>query len=79
VKGEWFKLEFDLLAAHPDGSEIPRDAYFGADPLPDKWSERRRLVHLVESLNILPNAITQDWTDEFSDRARSHLLATLDT
>jgi hypothetical protein len=76
--GDWFKLEFDLLAAHPDGSEILHDAYFGADPLPDRWAERRRLVHLVESLNILPNAVTQDWTDEFSDRARAHLLATLD-
>jgi aminoglycoside phosphotransferase (APT) family kinase protein len=76
--GDWFKLEFDLLAAHPDGSEILHDAYFGADPLPDKWAERRWLVHLVESLNILPNAVTQEWTDEFSDRARAHLLATLD-
>jgi aminoglycoside phosphotransferase (APT) family kinase protein len=76
--GDWFKLEFDLLAVHPDGSEILHDAYFGADPLPDRWAERRRLVHLVESLNILPNAVTQDWTDEFSDRARAHLLATLD-
>ena len=76
--GDWFKLEFDLLAAHPDGSEILHDAYFGADPLPDKWAERRRLVHLIESLNILPNAVTQDWTDEFSSRARAHLLDTLD-
>ena len=76
--GDWFKLEFDLLAAHPDGSEILRDAYFGSDPLPDKWAERRRLVHLIESLNILPNAVTQEWTDEFSDRARAHLFDALD-
>jgi aminoglycoside phosphotransferase (APT) family kinase protein len=75
--GDWFKLEFDLLTAHPDGSDILRDAYFGSDPLPEKWSERRQLVHLIESLNILPNAIAQDWTDDFSSRARAHLLKTL--
>jgi aminoglycoside phosphotransferase (APT) family kinase protein len=75
--GDWFKLEFDLLAAHPDGSAILCDAYFGADPRPDKWAERRRLIHLIESLNILPNAMTQQWTGEFSDRAQAHLLATL--
>ena len=38
------------------------------------WTQRRRLVHLVEALNILPNAISQAWEPDYADRARGHLI-----
>lgn len=75
--GDWFKLEFELLRRHPQGHELLVDAYLQGDPIPDRWDQRRRLVHLVETLNILPNAVVRSWDGEFSDRARSHLLGLL--
>lgn len=72
--GDWFKLEFELLAAHPEGEDILVAAYLDAGEVPKRWDQRRRLVHLVEALNILPNAVSQAWDTEFVDRARAHLL-----
>lgn len=71
--GDWFKLEFDLLKAHPDGADVLLGAYLESDPVPDRWADRRRLVHLIESLNILPNAVAQGWSNEFSNRAKTFL------
>src|SRR3954454_7948964 len=48
--GDWFKLEYELLRAHPDGGDLLLDAYLDGGPVPPKWEERRRLVHLVETL-----------------------------
>lgn len=75
--GDWFKLEFELLRAHPHGHDLLLDAYLQGDPVPDRWHPRRRLVHLIETLNILPNAVARSWDADFSDRARSHLLGLL--
>src|SRR5205823_8164897 len=72
--GDWFKLEFEVLRVHPNGGEITLAAYLDSDEMPRKWAKRRQLVHLVESLNILPNAVTQRWNTDFSDRAKTHLL-----
>lgn len=75
--GDWFKLEFELLRAHPHGHDLLLDAYLQGDPVPDHWHHRKRLVHLIETLNILPNAVARSWDPDFSDRARSHLLGIL--
>ncbi|MEM9036394.1 MAG: aminoglycoside phosphotransferase family protein [Actinomycetota bacterium] len=75
--GDWFKLEFELLRWHPHGANTLLDGYLQGDPIPHEWNERKRLVHLVETLNILPNAIARSWETEYSDRARSHLLELL--
>ena len=72
--GDWFKLEFDLLRAHPGGEDVLLAAYLDGGDVPPKWTQRRRLVHLVEALNILPNAISQAWDTDFADRARGHLI-----
>ena len=72
--GDWFKLEFDLLRAHPDGEDALLAAYVGDGEVPPMWTQRRRLVHLVEALNILPNAISQAWEPDYADRARGHLI-----
>lgn len=76
--GDWFKLEFELLRAHPEGHDQLVDAYLQGDPTPEQWDQRKRLVHLIETLNILPNAIARSWDDDFSDRALAHLLELLD-
>ena len=72
--GDWFKLEFELLKAHPNEEDILVAAYLDNGDQPRKWGERRRLVHLVESLNLLPNAVSQRWSTPFSDRGKAHLL-----
>lgn len=71
--GDWFKLEYELLRAHPDGEALLAVAYLGDDEVPQQWNERRRLVHIIETLNILPNAMLKGWTTDFAERARSHL------
>ncbi len=72
--GDWFKLEFELLRVCPDGEDDLLAAYLDGGEVPPKWTERRHLVHLVEALNILPNAISQAWDTDFSDRAKAHLI-----
>jgi aminoglycoside phosphotransferase (APT) family kinase protein len=75
--GDWFRLEFELLRSHPhSGSEL-FEAYLQGDSVPSQWEQRKRLVHLIETLNILPNAVARSWETEFSDRARSHMLELL--
>lgn len=75
--GDFFKLEFELLRAHPGSEGVLVDAYLGDDEVPARWSERRRLVHILEALNILPNAVSRGWETDFADRARTHLLRLL--
>ena len=75
--GDWFKLEYEVLRAHPDRADDLRSAYLDGGPVPAHWDERRRIVHLVEALNTLPNAVGRGWGDEFADRARRHLDALL--
>lgn len=76
--GDWFKLEYELLRVHPGGEARLAAAYFGDEEVPPKWSERRRLVHILEALNVLPNAVARRWENDFADRARSHLGLLLD-
>lgn len=75
--GDWFKLEFELLRSHPHGQTLLLEAYLQGDSIPQQWDQRKRLVHLVETLNILPNAVARSWDTEFSDRARQHILGLL--
>lgn len=74
--GDWFKLEFELLRAHPDEENLLLGAYLDGGPVPPRWEQRRHLVHLMEALNVLPNAATHGWVD-YADRARAHLAALL--
>jgi aminoglycoside phosphotransferase (APT) family kinase protein len=71
--GDWFKLEYEVLRTRPGRTDDLLAAYLDGAPVPPRWSERRRAVHLVETLNILPNAVTQGWNDHYVDRARHHL------
>lgn len=75
--GDWFKLEYEVLRTRPAGREVLEAAYLDGGPIPDRWPERRRAVHLVETLNILPNAITQAWSTHYATRARHHLESLL--
>lgn len=75
--GDWFKLEFELLRAHAGRDDVLVDAYLQGDPTPTQWEQRKRLVHFVETLNVLPNAVNHSWDGDFSDRARSHMLELL--
>lgn len=75
--GDWFKLEFELLRSYPHGRNVLFEAYLQGDSIPHQWDERKRLVHLIETLNILPNAVARSWETEFSDRARSHMFELL--
>jgi aminoglycoside phosphotransferase (APT) family kinase protein len=75
--GDWFRLEFELLRSHPHSGSVLLGAYLQGDSVPSQWDQRKRLVHLIETLNILPNAVARSWETEFSDRARSHMLELL--
>jgi aminoglycoside phosphotransferase (APT) family kinase protein len=72
--GDWFKLEYELLRVHPTGRDQLLDAYLDGRPAPRNWDQRRRLIHLIETLNILSNAVALSWDAEFSDRARCHMI-----
>jgi len=71
--GDWFKLEYEVLHAHPDRADALLRAYLDGGPVPPHWPERRRIVHLIEALNTLPNADERGWDDAFAERARRHL------
>jgi aminoglycoside phosphotransferase (APT) family kinase protein len=76
--GEWFKLDWMLFPGFA-GGEASFDAAYGAVH-PDRplWRERKRLVHLMETLNAIANARSEAWSAEFEARARSHLGSLLD-
>lgn len=71
--GDWFKLEYEVLRTRPDRADALLAAYLDGAPVPMGWRERRAAVHLIETLNILPNAVTRGWTDHYAARARAHL------
>ena len=75
--GDWFKLEYEVLRRRPERADDLLAAYLDGSPAPSHWRERRRVVHLIEALNTLPNAGVRGWHDEFADRAREHLFALL--
>jgi len=77
--GDWFKLEYEVVRTRPGLRDALVAAYLDGAPEPDRWDERRAAVHLVETLNILPNAATQGWSTEYADRAREHLESLLTT
>lgn len=49
-----------------------------AQPAPrPQWTERNRLVDLIECLNAIPNAMTAGWDGPFEEGARQRLRAQL--
>lgn len=70
--GEWFKLEWMLAPEVEANASDLSAAYLDDRPVPPMWKERVRLVHLVETLNLVPNAVAQGH-DDFASRARQHL------
>jgi len=76
--GEWFKLDWMLFPGFA-GGEASFDAAYGAVH-PDRplWTERKRLVDLMETINAIANARSEAWGAEFEARARSHLRTLLD-
>lgn len=71
--GDWFKLEYEVLRTRPHLAADLVGAYLDGGSTPARWEERRAAVRLIETLNVLPNAVTQGWSDEYAERARSHL------
>lgn len=63
----------ELVHVEDHDDHLLRAAYLDGEPAPTQWLLRRRLVHLLEALNILPNAITNQWDAGFADRAMTHL------
>jgi aminoglycoside phosphotransferase (APT) family kinase protein len=70
--GEWFKLEWLLFPLAPDHREAFEAAYRMPHPTPPAWEERKRVVDLLETANVLPNAVAEGW-GEFEARARRRL------
>lgn len=63
--------------SHPRSGSVLFEAYLQDDSVPNQWEQRKRLVHLIETLNVLPNAVARSWETEFSNRARSRMLELL--
>jgi len=40
------------------------EAYLQGDSIPNQWEQRKRLVHLIETLNVLPNTVARSWETE---------------
>lgn len=74
--GEWFKLNWLLFPSFPDSASIFADAYWAGRPVPPQWDSRLRLVDLLETLNTIPNAMAQRWS-EFEAEARRRLQSLL--
>lgn len=70
--GEWFELEW-LLGTHLGISSAElTSAYLDGRGAEAMWSERARLVHLVEALDTIPNAVVRG-DAKLARRARQHL------
>ncbi|MEM8904694.1 MAG: aminoglycoside phosphotransferase family protein [Actinomycetota bacterium] len=70
--GEWFKLDWMLFPAIPE-AQVPFEAAYRdlRGELPD-WDRRVRLVHLIETLNVLANSGSRSDAD-LTSRAADHL------
>ncbi len=74
--GEWFKLDRWLFPSFPESRAAFTDAYRAGRPPPPQWDDRTRLVDLIETLNVIPNAMTNHWRD-LENEARQRLAALL--
>ncbi len=75
--GEWFKLNWLLFPSFPDAETTFAEAYWASCPPAENWAERIRLEDLIETLNVIPNAIVQEWHTMEID-ARRRLSSILD-
>ena len=75
--GEWFKLDWLLFPEFPNGEASFDAAYHAIHPQPAQWTQRKRLVDLMETLNAVANATTQGWDADFATRARARLESLL--
>lgn len=73
--GEWFKLEVKLFRDLPNVRAAFERAYLAVHGAPPQWEERKRLVHLLEDVNILSNAATL--ADDFVAGAAQRLESAL--
>jgi aminoglycoside phosphotransferase (APT) family kinase protein len=64
--GEWFKLDW-ILAPELGVDRLDLTDYFDDSAPPPAWELRVRVVHLIESLNTIPNAVTRG-DSEFARR-----------
>jgi aminoglycoside phosphotransferase (APT) family kinase protein len=62
--GEWFKLEWMLFPEIPAAIPAFETAYQTVHRALPAWSERKRLVHLVETLNVLANSHNAEFTSD---------------
>ena len=73
--GEWFKLNWLLFPSFPDSEKVFAEAFWASRPPAEQWKERIRLVDLMETLNVIPNAIVHEWrTMEIDARRRLRSL-----
>lgn len=70
--GEWFKLDWLLFPAFPGGEATFDAAYHAIRPRGSHWEERKLLADLIETTNVVPNAIANG-DPTFEARAREHL------
>lgn len=69
--GEWFKLDW-MLAPELGVDRLDLTEYFDDSGPPPAWERRVRVVHLIESLNTIPNATTRG-DSAFARRAHLRL------
>jgi aminoglycoside phosphotransferase (APT) family kinase protein len=74
---EWFKLEFLFFPAFPGSARAFATAYHAIHPEPARWTERKSLVDLMETLNSVANTRAQGWSGDFATQARARLDALL--
>jgi aminoglycoside phosphotransferase (APT) family kinase protein len=69
---EWFKLDWLLFPEFPNAEASFDAAYHAIHPQPARWEQRKQLVDLMETLNVIANATARGW-DDFATRARARL------
>jgi len=77
--GEWFKLDWLLFPEFPNGEASFDAAYHAVHPQPAQWTQRKRVVDLMETLNVVANAAAQEWDADFTASARARLDSLLET
>jgi aminoglycoside phosphotransferase (APT) family kinase protein len=75
---EWFKLDWLLFPEFPGAEAAFNTAYHAVHPEPTRWSRRKKLVDLMETLNAVANATGQAWGADFEARAHARLQSLLD-